>query len=1164
MRATQSIFRVRRQYNKWVGNETLEDYALRFTAKGARRWSIAHIGSTALGATAFLALEALSAAATLQYGFINTLWAMLAVALAIFIIGFPISYYSAKHGLDIDLLTRGGGFGYLGSTITSLIYASFTFIFFAIEAAIFASALNALLSIPLWLGYILSAVVVVPIVTHGITAISRFQVGSQPLWLLLQCCALGAVIFYEFPRLENWVQYAPRDYAGQQDFDLMLFGACVGIFFAMVAQIGEQVDYLRFMPPKTQKNRVSWWFWLVLSGPGWIFIGLIKMLLGSFLAYLAISQAMPFEKATDPVYLYQIAFSYITNMPHLALILSAVMVILSQMKINVTNAYAGSIAWSNFFSRLTHSHPGRVVWLVFNVMIALILMELGIYQVLEAILGIFAIVAISWLSSLAADLLINKPLGLSPQMIEFKRSHLYDINPVGVGSMLGASALGLLCYLGVFGENASYLAHFISMGTCFILVPLIAWFTGSRFYLARPPSVIATQHWYPEQGLSLIPTAADNTSIKVQCCICESKFEQEDISHCPAYQGAICSLCCSLDARCLDACKPDARLTVHLNQWLSHYLPEQILSALNSRITRFLGILLCVGLLNAAFLAVIYYHLKPENSGELALLGTTISMLFYALMIISGVISWLILLAHESRLVAQQESNRQTQLLIDEIDAHKETDKALQAAKDQAERANDAKSRYLSGISHELRTPLQSILGYAQLLTTKPNIPKEHQHPLNIIRNSGEYLAGLIEGLLDISKIEAGRLDIYRNQVRLPDLLEQMVEIFRQQAELKGIDFHFHQHNRLPQVVMTDEKRLRQILINLLSNAVKYTDKGRVDFHVYYRNQVAEFSVVDTGMGIHSSDIDRIFTPFERLRNHHNAHIPGTGLGLTIVRLLTDIMGGNLDIQSTPNEGSCFSVSMMLSWVAESELSNPPQKIIRGYKGQRHTIMVVDDEPLHRALITDVLSPLGFTVIEAHNGNHCLAQLKTLQQEQQAPSAFVLDVNMPDISGVELAKLLREKSISVPIMMLSAEANEQHRTPAMGPRAVQAGVQHSEPMAHDDYMVKPIRNQLFLEKLGILLRLEWLYWADDDTYENTAYLHAQPQTEDETFTLPDHPLFEELLQRVQIGHRKGVLDKLDEIQSAELLNEHALKVLRKYAYSLKFNELEALLEADTK
>lgn len=1162
MRATQSIFRVRRQYNKWVGDETLEDYALRFTAKKARRWSISHIGMTALGATAFLALEALSAATTLQYGFINTLWAMLAISVSIFIIGFPISYYSAKHGLDIDLLTRGGGFGYLGSTITSLIYASFTFIFFAIEAAIFASALQALFSIPLWVGYIISALVVVPIVTHGIKAISRFQVGSQPVWLILQLCALGAVIFYEFERVENWVQFVPREHASTdvdgQGFNLMLFGASVSVFFAMVAQIGEQVDYLRFMPPKTQENRFRWWFWLVLSGPGWIFVGMIKMLLGSFLAYLAFTQAMPYNKATDPVYLYQLAFNYVTHSPSASLILAGVLVIVSQMKINVTNAYAGSIAWSNFFSRLTHSHPGRVVWLVFNVTIALVLMEMGVYRVLEAILGVFAIVALSWLASLAADLLINKPLGLSPSITEFKRSHLYDINPVGVGSMVLASALGIICYLGYLGQNASYLAHFISLGACFILVPAIAWLTKGRFYLARPQRDILFYETHAEEQSATVQQT-DGEPATLRCCICESDFEYEDMSHCPAYQGAICSLCCSLDARCLDSCKPDARLKVQLNHWLASFAPAAVVKALNSRISRFVFILMSVALLNGAFLALIYSHLKPDSAAAADLLRTTIWMIFYALMIISGVISWLILLAHESRLVAQQESNRQTRLLIDEIDAHQETDKALQAAKELAERANNAKSRYLSGISHELRTPLQSILGYAQLLSQKDDIPQQHQHPLGIIRNSGEHLAGLIEGLLDISKIEAGRLDIYRNQVRLPELLDQLVQMFTQQAQLKGLAFHFHLHHRLPKIVITDEKRLRQILINLLSNAVKYTDEGRVDFHVYYRNQVAEFSVIDTGVGIHKKDIERIFTPFERVRNSSTPHTPGTGLGLTIVRLLTEIMGGNLDIKSTPGEGSCFNIAMMLSWVNAPEEAAPPQRIIRSYHGSDKFIMAVDDDPVNRGLLTDILTPLGFHVIEATSADDCLQQLDDIQ-----PDCFILDVNMPGKSGFALATILRQEGYRTPILMLSAEANERHRDPLESHTLINSQVADSK-TPHDDYMVKPIRNQLLLEKIGYLLKLEWQYHDDivaqrpsEAAELPTSFTHRAPEFKD----IPDHPLITQLTNLVQIAHRKGVLDTLDEIQTSGILGSDELKHLRELAHAMQYQQLEILLETN--
>src|SRR5690606_18791503 len=178
------------------------------------------------------------------------------------------------------------------------------------------------------------------------------------------------------------------------------------------------------------------WGALITGGPGWIVIGSIKILAGSFLAVLALNHGIGIDEAADPTRMYMVAFSYIASSPEVALSMAGIFVILSQLKINVTNAYAGSIAWSNFFSRLTHSHPGRVVWLVFNVAIALLLMELGVYRALEQTLGFYGIVAVAWLGSLVADLVINKPLGLSPKHIEFKRAHLYDINPVGFGSMI--------------------------------------------------------------------------------------------------------------------------------------------------------------------------------------------------------------------------------------------------------------------------------------------------------------------------------------------------------------------------------------------------------------------------------------------------------------------------------------------------------------------------------------------------------------------------------------------------------------------------------------------------------------------------------------------------------------------------------------------------------
>ena len=1083
MRATQQIFRVRRQYNQWVANQTLEDYALRFTAKTARRWSAKQVALTALGATAFMALEAIGGAITLNYGFFNAFVAMLTVGAVIFITGFPISYHAAKYGVDIDLLTRGAGFGYLGSTITSLIYASFTFIFFAIEAAIMAMALKALLGIPVTIGYVICALAVIPIVTHGITFISKFQLGTQPVWLALQCLGLFAVMYFEVDNIAQWTDYqgieqVPSTLPG--GFNLLLFGSAASVLFALVAQIGEQVDYLRFLPPKESTSSLRWWSALILAGPGWIFVGIIKMLAGSFLAYLAFTGGASLEIATDPTHMYQIAFNYVTHSPNAALIMAGVMVIISQMKINVTNAYAGSIAWSNFFSRLTHSHPGRVVWLVFNVAIALLLMELGIYRALESILGMFAIVAVSWLGTLSADLLINKSLGLSPPFVEFKRAHLYDINPVGVGSMIVASLLGMCCYLDVFGYEAKALAHFITLGATFLMTPLIAYITQGKYYIARPTS-------------DLITGATEH-----KCCICENSFESEDMSHCPAYQGAICSLCCSLDARCLDSCKPEARFSSQVMAVLSKIFPEPMVNLIRSQFGHFLAILSSISLITAGSLWLIYYHMAPQDPALGILLVDLLITLFFILLIIFGVLSWLFLLAHESRVVAQEESNDQTHRLIAEIDAHKETDLALQDAKELAEAANQAKSRYLTGISHELRTPLQSILGYAQLLSRDPTIPAERKESIAIMHRSGEYLADLIEGLLDLSKIEASKLQIHSGQVDLQELLTQIVHIFGPQAEAKSIAFNYQASGNLPQYVRTDEKRLRQILINVISNAIKFTEQGSVSFEVNYRNQVAEFTVTDTGVGIDNKDMKRIFNPFERIKKTGVPNVPGTGLGLTIVQLLCDIMGGDIKVTSTLGQGTSFRIMLMLSSIDMPTLPEPKAKPAIGYQGTPKTVMVVDDEVNHRGLIRDLLSPLGFQVLEAADAEACLTML-----EQCQPDIFLIDVSMPGMNGLELADNLRAAGIETPIIMISADAQERH-------------TEQDSNFSHNAYMVKPIKIQSLQDHLSRLMEIDWIYEQAVDLPPASSFTNITHGP------VPDHPLFNQLSAYAEIGYTKGV------------------------------------------
>lgn len=1089
--SVQRIVKSRRDYNTWVANETLEDYALRYTPQSFRKWSEFRIANTALGAVSFLALEAIGAAITVSYGFTNALWAILCVSVIIFLTGLPISYYTAKYGIDMDLLTRGAGFGYIGSTITSLIYASFTFIFFAIEASIMAQAVEMYFGLPLIYGYVLCSLVVIPLVIHGVTVIGRVQAWTQPIWLVLMILPFAAVLYKEPDAIGHLMQYSGSSIEGGH-FDWVLFGAAATVVFSLIAQIGEQVDFLRFLPDKTPENRVRWWSALLLAGPGWILMGSAKMLGGALLAFLAIKHGIDASRAIEPTQMYLVAFSYVFADPRWVLAAVALFVVVSQVKINVTNAYAGSLAWSNFFARLTHSHPGRVVWVVFNVIIAILLMEIGVFSALKEVLTLYSMVAISWIGAVLSDLLINKPLGLSPPHIEFKRAHLYDINPVGVGSMAIASVLSLLALSGLLGELAAAMAPFIALITALVTAPLIAVATGSRYYLARKPEAHA--HKGGTQ----------------QCVICENHFEVPDVAHCPAYAGTICSLCCSLDARCNDRCKPDARLSVQLKNVVQAALPATITRRLQTDVGHYLVMLCLFSAILAVVLATIYFLELPtvlrSPFYSAADLRDVFVKLFAALFLMTGIGTWWLVLTSESRRSAQQESERQTNLLLAEIDAHQLTDLELQRAKDAADASNMAKSRFVTGMSHELRTPLNSILGYAQILQLDNSIPLHRQNAISVIRRSGEHLLSLIDGMLDIARIEAGKMRLESAELPLREFLDQIVQMVAPQAAQKGLGFHFIEAGRIPLAVHADEKRLRQILINLLANAVKFTDTGSVTLRVTYAREIAQFEIEDTGIGIAQEDIDRIFLPFERSKSAAVQQEVGTGLGLAISNMLVHIMGGELSVTSEAGKGSVFKMRMYLREVRQPT-PRIPTSHKTGYIGTRKKVLIVDDQDSQRVILSELLTPLGFAISEANSGAACLMAI-----EKEMPDILLMDIAMPGMDGWEACRRLREQGhTELPIIIISANVFD--------PTARQ-----SDSLFCNDFIAKPLVLEDLLSKLKLHLGIEWIATAK-----------AAPQAGLGMRLIPPQATLAHLLELGAIGYVKGILAALEEIEGRNAL-----------------------------
>lgn len=384
---------------------------------------------------------------------------------------------------------------------------------------------------------------------------------------------------------------------------------------------------------------------------------------------------------------------------------------------------------------------------------------------------------------------------------------------------------------------------------------------------------------------------------------------------------------------------------------------------------------------------------------------------------------------------------------------------ALERAKQVAETANLAKSRYLANVSHEIRSPLNAISGYAQLVEQDADVsPKE---AARVIRRCAEHMTSLVEGLLDISRAENGVLRVRSEIVSFPEFLDQIVSMMRPAATAKGLEFIHERSGPIPGFVRLDQSRFRQALINLLANAIKFTDAGRVTFRVAYRGQIATFDVIDTGPGIAPEDQLRIFDPYERGEAGQLAD-SGIGLGLPITKAIVGILGGNLELESMPGKGARFRVTMMLGEVAQALAAKPAARRISGYEGPMRSILVVDDDPDQRAFLEKFLTGCGFEVVSVSNGETALGVCTG-----RSIDLAVLDITLPGISGWETAVLLRERMADdLFIIMASANAQEFHRPEFHKPQ-------------HDHFFVKPYRLEDMAEAIGALLKLTWKWEAPE-------------------------------------------------------------------------------------
>ncbi|MDO4928177.1 MAG: hypothetical protein Q3976_03840 [Corynebacterium sp.] len=519
-----------------------DDYPLRYAPRHYRTWTPAAVAGSALGGMAYLADFSIGAGIGVAHGTTNAIGGILIAAALIFISAFPVAVYAAKYNLDLDLITRGSGFGYYGSVLTNIIFATFTFIFFATEGAIMAQGLRLSMGIPLWLGYLVSTLIIIPLVIYGMRALAKMQAWTNPLWLVLIVLPLLVLIIQEPNSVSTFLAYGGESNA-ETSFAAMMMGA--GVCLALTCQVAENIDYIRFMPPKTEENKRQWWTATIMAGPGWVLFGATKQILGVFLAVYAMSYLnLSTVESIEPV--HQFFAVYQEMMPAwLAITLAVILVVMSQIKINATNAYCGSLAWTNAYTRITKSYPGRTIFVFFNLAISLALMEFNMFSMLNFVLGFYSNLAIAWIFTVAADIAINKwLLKISPMYPDFRRGMIYDFNPVGIGSLLLSAGISVAMFFGAFGAALQPYSALAAALIAVIATPSIALLTKGKYYQRRSDDGI-TEPMFDELG--------NPTDTTYTCCITGEAVERPDVllSALPDAQGNpqyISSLALAMDA----------------------------------------------------------------------------------------------------------------------------------------------------------------------------------------------------------------------------------------------------------------------------------------------------------------------------------------------------------------------------------------------------------------------------------------------------------------------------------------------------------------------------------------------------------------------------------------------------------------------------------------
>jgi signal transduction histidine kinase/DNA-binding NarL/FixJ family response regulator len=472
----------------------------------------------------------------------------------------------------------------------------------------------------------------------------------------------------------------------------------------------------------------------------------------------------------------------------------------------------------------------------------------------------------------------------------------------------------------------------------------------------------------------------------------------------------------------------------------------------------------------------------------------------------------------------------------------------LAKAKELADGANQAKSEFLANMSHELRTPLNGILGYAQILGRSKVIPEKERHGVNVIYQCGIHLLTLINDILDISKIEARKLELTSHAIHLPSLIQCVVEIAQIRAQQKDIEFQYESEANLPSGIMADEKRLRQVLINLLGNAIKFTDKGTVTFKVERLDSNTNeqpfahlrFTIRDTGVGISSADVPKLFRAFEQV-GERRRQAEGTGLGLAISQQIVQLMGGKIQVKSELGVGSQFYFELELPWAKNwieqqtSEVGN-----IISYTGTKRRILVIDDRWENRSVLINLLEPLGFILEEAENGEEGLCKMR-----EHLPDLAITDLSMPVMDGFEMLKKLRIDEDLKHLKVLVSSASVSQLDQQM---SLEAG--------GDDFLVKPVSVQDLFPLLANHLQLTWNYEEKLPQASSTIPVTATASK----LIFPDAADLKALLELAQEGRLKKLTVVAELIGQEDDRYQPFIQQILQLAKQFQLEKIEELIQ----